>query len=67
MGNLLILFVRLYQKLAPRRIRNSCRFQPTCSNYMILAIRKYGAIVGVRKGIDRILRCKVPNGGYDEP
>lgn len=34
-----------------------CRFQPTCSNYTILAIKKYGTPVGLRKGVYRILRC----------
>ncbi len=38
----------------------SCKFYPTCSEYMISAIKKYGVIIGVNKGIKRISRC-TPN------
>lgn len=64
---LLIKFVRFYQKHAPKHIRSACLFTPTCSEYMILAINKYGSIIGIYKGIKRILRCKYPNGGIDYP
>lgn len=64
---LIILFVRVYQKYVSRKIRNRCRFEPSCSEYMILAIEKYGAYKGLQKGVKRILRCKVPNNGIDYP
>lgn len=64
---ILICLVRLYQHFAPDAIRLKCRFEPSCSQYMILAIQKYGAFKGVRSGIKRIRRCKVGNGGYDFP
>lgn len=67
MKSLLILFVRIYQNYAPKKIRNACLFTPSCSEYMILAIKKYGSIIGVYKGIKRIFRCKYPNGGIDYP
>jgi putative membrane protein insertion efficiency factor len=67
MRYILILFIRLYQKAAPARIRNSCRFEPTCSEYMALSIQKYGVRKGVKKGIDRLIRCKPPNDGLDYP
>lgn len=38
-----------------------CRFYPTCSEYMILAIQKYGVIKGIIKGINRIQRCRPDN------
>ena len=43
-----------------------CRFTPTCSEYMIEALKKYGTIKGLHLGIKRILRCH-PKGkcGYD--
>jgi putative component of membrane protein insertase Oxa1/YidC/SpoIIIJ protein YidD len=59
--------VLLYQKHAPERIRRACLFVPSCSDYMLLAIEKYGLVVGVYKGIRRLLRCHYPNGGEDYP
>lgn len=44
---------------------HSCRFQPTCSNYMIQALEIYG-LKGLGKGIKRVLRCNPWGGfGYD--
>ena len=62
-----IWMVLLYQKYAPDRLREACVFTPTCSTYMILAIEKYGLIKGVMKGINRLWRCRPPNGGVDNP
>jgi putative membrane protein insertion efficiency factor len=56
-----------YQRRAPSRIRNACRFEPTCSNYMLLAIDKHGVAVGTLKGLRRICRCRPPAGGVDYP
>lgn len=45
-----------------------CRFEPTCSQYMIEAIEKYGAMRGMLHGCLRILRCHPWHpGGYDPP
>lgn len=63
----IIWLVMLYQNLAPDWVRNDCRFEPSCSNYMIQAVEKYGVIKGVAKGIDRLMRCTPPNGGIDNP
>ena len=60
-------WVLMYKAFAPQFIRKECRFVPTCSTYMIMAIKKYGLIIGVYKGIKRIMRCKPPNGGVDYP
>lgn len=59
--------VLCYKAFAPMDVRRSCRFEPTCSTYMIMAIKKYGLVYGVIKGIRRLLRCKPPNGGVDYP
>lgn len=59
--------VKIYQRFAPDSIREKCRFEPSCSQYMILAIEKYGLIRGVIKGIDRLRRCNVHGGGFDMP
>jgi len=43
-----------------------CRFYPTCSQYGIEALKKYGAFKGLRLTIWRILRCNpFSKGGYD--
>ena len=67
MMNILIKIIRFYQKHAPKELRESCLYTPSCSEYMILAIEKYGVIKGVIKGIIRLLKCKPPNGGEDYP
>jgi len=59
--------IKLYQKKAPNRIRSACRFEPTCSNYMHIAVEKYGAYKGFVLGLKRLLRCRIPNGGIDYP
>jgi len=64
----IIACVRAYQLTLSPFFGRQCRFQPTCSNYMIEAVKKYGAIRGVLKGTWRILRCNpFCQGGYDPP
>ena len=63
----IIWLILLYQKYAPERLRKSCVFEPTCSNYMLMAIDKYGLVKGLTKGIIRLIRCHPPNGGIDNP
>lgn len=63
----IVWLILLYQKYAPERLRKSCVFEPTCSNYMLLAINKYGLVKGLIKGIIRLFRCHPPNGGIDNP
>ena len=62
MSNLIIKLIRLYQKI-PIKTHNLCRYTPTCSEYMIIAIQKYGLIKGGYLGTKRILRCN-PFGSY---
>ncbi len=64
---ILICLVRIYQRLAPASIRNKCRFEPSCSQYMILSLQKYGLRKGLNKGIHRLLRCNSDGGGFDYP
>jgi putative membrane protein insertion efficiency factor len=67
-GWTLILVVRCYQWTLSPIVGRQCRFQPTCSNYFIGAVQKYGAIRGALKGIARIMRCHPFHpGGYDPP
>jgi uncharacterized protein len=60
--------VRAYQYLISPLLGPRCRFQPSCSEYMIGAVRKYGVLSGTARGIWRILRCHPFHpGGYDPP
>ena len=63
----IIWLVHVYQHYASDEIRLKCVFEPSCSEYMILAINKYGLFRGVAKGINRLMRCRPPNGGIDYP
>lgn len=60
-----VAMVRCYQRNISPVIggRNACRFTPSCSEYTIQAIAKYGAFRGIVMGARRILRCR-PGGGY---
>lgn len=57
-----------YQRTLSRLIGDTCRFHPSCSRYMAEALRKYGLVRGLWKGIGRLLRCHPWHpGGYDPP
>ena len=59
-SRIVIWLIRLYQVRAPDEIRAICEMTPCCSDYMALAIKKYGLIAGVSKGIERLRRCGPP-------
>ena len=60
--------VRLYQILLSPLLGRQCRFEPSCSNYFIQAVRKYGPVKGAWRGFCRIGRCHPFHpGGYDPP
>lgn len=62
----LIKLVKAYQRFISPLSVPRCRFYPTCSNYFLQAVEKYGAIKGSMKGVKRILRCHpFSKGGYD--
>jgi len=62
----LIFLIRGYRLFISPLLPPSCRFTPTCSEYAIEAIEKYGALRGVYMGARRILRCHPFHaGGYD--
>jgi uncharacterized protein len=45
-----------------------CRFEPSCSEYFLQAVRKYGPVRGAYRGVRRICRCNPwTPGGYDPP
>jgi hypothetical protein len=67
-GLVLIGLVRLYQVSLSPVLGQHCRYYPTCSNYFIQSVRKYGAIRGAFRGVLRICRCHPWHpGGYDPP
>ncbi len=64
----LIAAVKVYQWTLSPLLGPVCRFHPSCSQYFILAVKKYGPIWGTFKGLYRITRCHPWNpGGYDPP
>jgi putative membrane protein insertion efficiency factor len=63
---LLLAFLRGYKRFLSPLLPPMCRFEPTCSIYMMQAIEKYGPLRGVWLGIRRLSRCHVFNpGGWD--
>lgn len=66
MERLLLFFLRLYRSFLSPMKPPCCRFFPTCSEYAMTAIEKYGARKGGWMALRRILRCHpFHKGGYD--
>ncbi len=66
MKTILISIIRFYQRFISPLTPPACRFTPTCSQYTLEAIQKYGALKGTWLGIKRICRCHPWGGsGYD--
>lgn len=59
--------VKFYRKyLSPMKPYAMCKYYPTCSQYAIEAVEKYGAVKGSYMSMKRILRCNpFSKGGYD--
>lgn len=67
-GRLLIGVIRTYQKWISPMLGPRCRFQPTCSEYAVLAVRKHGLVKGILLAAWRVCRCHPWSaGGYDPP
>ncbi|WP_205528117.1 membrane protein insertion efficiency factor YidD [Suicoccus acidiformans] len=66
MSHLLIGLIRMYQQFISPLFPATCRYKPSCSNYGLLAIEKFGAGKGFLMALARILRCHpFAEGGYD--
>ncbi|MCH4830988.1 MULTISPECIES: membrane protein insertion efficiency factor YidD [Flavobacterium] len=62
----LVFLVRIYQYIISPLMPAACRYQPTCSQYMVDALKKHGPLKGLWLGSKRILRCHPWGGsGYD--
>jgi len=66
-GYILILPVKLYQLILSPFLPNSCRYNPTCSQYMITAIKEWGPFKGIYLGTKRISSCHPWGGMGDDP
>ena len=67
-GRLAILVVRGYQYLISPMLGKTCRFYPSCSQYFIQCVQKFGLMKALLKGTWRICRCHPWNpGGFDPP
>ena len=61
-----IAFVVFYQRLISPLFPASCRYRPTCSQYTLTALKRYGFFRGGWMGLRRIMRCHpFCSGGYD--
>ena len=67
MKKIFIRLIKFYKKyLSPLKGRATCIYTPTCSQYAIEALEKYGLIKGGGLAVWRILRCNpFAKGGYD--
>ncbi|NLX70297.1 MAG: membrane protein insertion efficiency factor YidD [Clostridiales bacterium] len=66
MSVLIIWIIKVYQTVISPALPKSCRFYPTCSQYTVQALEKYGVLKGLSMGIKRISRCHPFHpGGYD--
>lgn len=66
MKKILLSLIRFYRRYLSPLKPPCCIYSPTCSEYAIEAIKKYGAIKGSFMAIKRILRCNpFSKGGYD--
>ncbi|MFN3870921.1 MAG: membrane protein insertion efficiency factor YidD [Aquificaceae bacterium] len=68
MKRLIIGFLKFWQMFISPLYPPSCRYYPSCSNYAIMAVEKYGVFKGTLKALWRVLRCNpFSKGGVDYP
>jgi len=65
---IVIKIIKFYQAAISPYFGRNCRFYPSCSEYMVLAVKKKGLFLGVFSGVKRISRCHhLSPGGIDLP
>lgn len=68
LGKYLFIFViRCYQRFISPLLGPSCRFTPTCSQYAIIALNRFGLVKGSWLTLKRILKCHPLHDGGDDP
>jgi putative membrane protein insertion efficiency factor len=66
MSKIVVRTIQVYKKAFSWLFPNTCRFTPTCSEYMIAAIEKKGLLLGAVLGVKRLLKCHPYHpGGFD--
>ncbi len=66
MRALVTALLRVYKGWISPWLPSACRFEPTCSDYMRIAVERYGALRGIWMGTKRLLRCHpLHAGGFD--
>jgi putative membrane protein insertion efficiency factor len=66
MQKVLIALLRGYKRFVSPCLPSACRYSPTCSEYMMQAVAKYGAVRGGWMGLKRLARCHpFHEGGFD--
>lgn len=66
MRELVIGVLRLYKRWFSPLLPVACRYRPTCSEYMLEAVQRYGLVRGLSMGFGRLFRCHPFHaGGYD--
>ncbi len=63
---IIVILILLYQNTVSFLIGPSCRFSPSCSNYALLSIRRFGVKKGITLSLKRLIKCHPFHpGGYD--
>jgi len=66
MRTVVVGLLRGYKRYVSPLLPSACRFHPTCSEYMLEAVNRYGVLRGVGLGLKRLLRCHpFCEGGFD--
>lgn len=62
----MVFLIRIYQRAISPLLPSNCRYTPTCSQYMVEALKTHGMLKGLFLGVKRIFRCNPWGGcGYD--
>jgi putative membrane protein insertion efficiency factor len=66
MQQAVIVLLRGYKRFLSPLLPSACRFEPTCSEYMLEAVQRHGVLHGIGLGVKRLLRCHpFCEGGFD--
>lgn len=66
MQSAVMLGLRFYKRWISPMLPSACRFEPTCSEYMMQAVARHGVLRGVWMGLGRLARCHpFTHGGFD--